>query len=44
MEFAPQPQVSGTRGGHAVILQQLAKEGVIMLGGMKGATGDVVTL
>ena len=44
MEFAPQPQVSGTRGGHAVTLQQLAREGVIMLGGMKGATGDVVTL
>ena len=44
MEFAPQPQVSGTRGGHAVSLQQLAREGVIMLGGMKGATGDVVTL
>jgi putative flavoprotein involved in K+ transport len=44
MEFAAQPQVSGTRGGHAVSLQQLAREGVIILGGMKGATGDVVTL
>ena len=44
MEFAPQVQVSGTKGGHAVSLQQLAREGVIMLGGMKGATGDVVTL
>ena len=44
MEFAPQPQVSGTRGGHAVSLQQLAREGVILLGSMRGAAGDVVTL
>lgn len=36
---APQPQVSGTRGGHTVSLQQLARDGVRLLGRWRGARG-----
>lgn len=42
MQFATQPQVSGTRGGHTVALQQLARDGVVLLGGLKGASGNQV--
>ena len=35
MQFAAQGQVSGTRGGHTISLQQLARDGVVLLGGLK---------
>jgi putative flavoprotein involved in K+ transport len=34
---ARQPQISGTRGGHTVSLQQLARDGVHLLGRWRGA-------
>ena len=40
MQFMTQPQVSGTRGGHTVTLQQLARQSINLLGGLKGASGD----
>ena len=44
MQFATQGQVSGTRGGHAISLQQLARDGVVLLGGLNGASGDRIQL
>ena len=44
MQFATQTQVSGTRGGHTISLQQLARDGVILLGGLKGASGDQIQM
>ncbi len=44
MQYAAQGQVSGTRGGHAVSLQQLARDGAVVLGGLKGASGDTIQL
>jgi len=44
MQFAAQPQVSGTRGGHTISLQQLARDGVVLLGGLKGVSGDQISL
>ena len=32
LQFAAQPQVSGTRGGHTVSLQSLARDGAVLLG------------
>ena len=42
LQFTTQTQVSGTKGGHTVTLQQLARDGVILLGGLKGASGDQI--
>ena len=42
MQFTTQPQVSGTKGGHTVTLQQLARDGVVLFGGLKGASRDQV--
>lgn len=39
---APQPQLSGTRGGHTVSLQQLARDGVRLLGRWRGMRGRVL--
>ena len=44
MQFAAQGQVSGTRGGHTISLQQLARDGVVLLGGLNGASGDQISL
>ncbi len=44
MQFATQGQVSGTKGGHTISLQQLARDGVVLLGGLKGASGDRIQL
>ena len=44
MQFAAQGQVSGTKGGHTISLQQLARDGVVLLGGLKGASGDRIQL
>lgn len=40
--FAAEPQLSGTRGGHTVSLQQLARDGVELLGRLQDAEGTVV--
>jgi len=44
MQFAAQGQVSGTNGGHTISLQQLARDGVVLLGGLKGVSGDQLSL
>ncbi|MEW6582207.1 MAG: SidA/IucD/PvdA family monooxygenase, partial [Actinomycetota bacterium] len=41
---ATQPQVSGTRGGHTVSLQQLARDGCTLLGRVAGVDGDRMAL
>ncbi len=41
---APQPQTSGTHGGHTVSLQQLARDGVRLLGRMTGASGRTLEI
>ena len=41
---AAQGQVSGTNGGHTISLQQLARDGVVLLGGLKGVSGDQLSL
>jgi putative flavoprotein involved in K+ transport len=44
MQYAAQPQVSGTRGGHTISLQQLARDGVVLLGCLTGVSGDQISL
>ncbi len=44
MQFASQPQISGTKGGHTIALQQLARDDAVLLGGLKGASGDRIHL
>lgn len=44
MEFATQPQVSGTDGGHTVSLQSLARDGATLLGRALGVEGHVLKL
>lgn len=39
MQFATQPQVSGTRGGHTVSLQSLARDGATLLGRVTAIQG-----
>jgi putative flavoprotein involved in K+ transport len=39
MRQSPQPMVSGGRGGHTLALQQLARDGVILLGHLTGTDG-----
>lgn len=41
---ARQPQISGTRGGHTVSLQQLARDGVTLLGRLAGVRGRVLEI
>jgi putative flavoprotein involved in K+ transport len=41
---ATQPQISGTKGGHTVGLQSLARQGVTLLGGVENIDGAVVQL
>ncbi|NMO49955.1 NAD(P)-binding domain-containing protein [Actinoplanes sp. TBRC 11911] len=43
MRNAPQTMVSGVNGGHTVALQQLARDGVILLGRLTGADGGRFT-
>jgi putative flavoprotein involved in K+ transport len=42
--FAPQPQVSGTHGGHTVSLQSLARDGATLLGRATEVRGSRITL
>jgi putative flavoprotein involved in K+ transport len=44
MQFAAQPQVSGTAGGHTVSLQSLARDGATLLGRVTAADGYLVRL
>jgi putative flavoprotein involved in K+ transport len=44
MEFATQPQVSGTEGGHTVSLQSLARDGATLLGRVLGVEGHTLKL
>lgn len=44
MEFAAQPQVSGTEGGHTVSLQSLAHDGATLLGRALGVEGHTLML
>ena len=44
LEFAAQPQVSGTRGGHTVSLQSLACDGATLVGRVTHAVGRVVQI
>jgi putative flavoprotein involved in K+ transport len=41
--FAP-PHVSGTNGGHTLNLHQFARDGVTLLGHLRGAAGDTISL
>jgi putative flavoprotein involved in K+ transport len=41
--FAP-PHLSGTKGGHTLNLHQFARDGVTLLGHLRGAAGDKVSL
>ena len=42
-QFAP-PHVSGTKGGHTLNLHQFARDGVTLLGHLRGASGDTISL
>jgi len=44
LQFAAQPQVSGTRGGHTLSLQSLARDGASLIGRVDGVEGDVLKL
>ena len=41
--FAP-PHVSGANGGHTLNLHQFARDGVTLLGHLRGASGDTISL
>ncbi len=42
--FAASPHVTGRDGGHTLNLHQFARDGVVLLGHLKGARGDQVSL
>jgi len=44
IQFAAQPQVSGTRGGHTVSLQSLARDGVSLIGRVESVERSVLAL
>lgn len=44
VQFAAQPQVSGTHGGHTVSLQSLVRDGATLLGRASEVRGDRITL
>jgi putative flavoprotein involved in K+ transport len=41
--FAP-PHVSGANGGHTLNLHQFARDGVTLLGHLRGASGDIISV
>lgn len=43
-QYAPQPQISGTRGGHTLSLQGLARNGAALVGRVKEIDGSRVLL
>jgi putative flavoprotein involved in K+ transport len=44
MQYAAQPQVSGTNGGHTVSLQSLARDGATLLGRVLDVDGSILKL
>ncbi len=44
MKFAPNPQFSGTRGGHSINLHQFVRDGVILLGHLQDAEDEKLVL
>lgn len=44
MQYAAQPQVSGTNGGHTVSLQSLARDGATLLGRVLDIDGNILKL
>jgi putative flavoprotein involved in K+ transport len=42
--YATQPQVSGTRGGHTISLQSLARDGATLLGRVESVNGKTLSL
>jgi putative flavoprotein involved in K+ transport len=44
IQFAAQPQVSGTNGGHTVSLQSLARDGATLLGRVLDVDGSILKL
>lgn len=44
IQFAAQPQVSGTNGGHTVSLQSLARDGATLLGRVLDVDGNILKL
>lgn len=43
-QYAAQPQVSGTRGGHTISLQSLARDGATLVGRVEGIDASVLRL
>ncbi len=43
-KFEGIPHISGTRGGHTINLHQFARDGVTLLGHLRGAVGDTISL
>jgi putative flavoprotein involved in K+ transport len=43
-KFEGIPHVSGTMGGHTLNLHQFARDGVILLGHLRGAAGETISL
>jgi putative flavoprotein involved in K+ transport len=41
-KFAGKPHISGTKGGHTINLHQFARDGVTLLGRLKGVEGKVL--
>lgn len=44
IQFAAQPQVSGTNGGHTVSLQSLARDGATLLGRVVDVDGHILKI
>jgi putative flavoprotein involved in K+ transport len=43
-KFAPHPQISGKNGGESLNLHQFARDGVVLLGHVRGAQGGQLTV
>jgi putative flavoprotein involved in K+ transport len=40
LRFEPSPHLSGTKGGHEINLRHLGRDGIVLLGHLRGAEGD----
>jgi putative flavoprotein involved in K+ transport len=43
-KFGGKPHISGTKGGHTINLHQFARDGVVLLGRLKGVKASIVEL
>jgi len=43
-KFSGKPHISGTKGGHTINLHQFARDGITLLGRLKGVEGSVIKL